>query len=147
MRFILMLLLFIPATLYSQHKGYGSVGGTFTPSAAGTSKGVTVGVGFGTNVTMGAGIDIYPSSVATMIQPYADIRAFFLGMNKPVEPYVAIQPGMAVVDGEKFFAFNGLLGLMARPKKIGVFISGGIAHYRVVEGSGLGVKFSVGLAF
>lgn len=171
MKNLIIIIIFIPAVALSQkNKGYGMFGGTgFLSEKFDNIGGITAGAGMssGDHVTLGIGADFFPFSkqVIKFVQPYGDIRVFFASLDKPISPYIALQPGLTLcnktVSGIRTtgsFAFNALVGIRGIPttkNPIGVFLAMGYSNisfnteYRgqSVRTKYGGVKVSGGLSF
>lgn len=147
MKIAAIALLLLPITIIAQtkpapkkkSKGYAQVGASFySTEQTKLESGLVAAVGFapGPHFSGGVAFEFYVfGRDARYTNGYIDFRGYLVSTNKPVSPYISIQPGIVFYNGSTniigttiktkgSFAFNALFGVKANPKKgIGPFFN------------------------
>lgn len=142
-QFFVLILICMSTLSLSQEKS--KLYGSFTAVGFGAKNtelkvGPSISIGYAIADKFGAGaiVDIFPGKDGGSYgQLAADFRFIMAGINSPVSPFIAVQPGTVLYSKESTignttittrgsFAFNGMAGVMYRPNK------------------GIGVSFSIG---
>lgn len=127
----------------NKETGYAILGTSiFSSKKFETSAGVHVGAGvpIGQSFSTGLLADIYTfnNEKTKYAIVAADSRVFFLGMNKPIRPFISAQPGltlhnkkMGAVLTKGRFAGGLIAGLKAKPKPNGLGIIFGMGFQNI----------------